>query len=351
MVRIKCCIHCGENRQRLLLKAKTMRKGSKGKVCNSCAFLEEHQDDYDNSILIEDAPNDSSFTTEKSETKQEKCANVGEDGQQEEQSLSAGKEERKEESPFSRFLKEGNAGYQIFQMKGGIRSFLNVEDLVRCSSSGVPVLMDLCRTFTLSEVLAKKTKILPSLDHTNRLDIKVYRGVKTYLNKQWEEKYNDYDELYFNEYRICVGGRPQTLHQPTPGHRHYSDAYHPDELDDMNIIIDQDLNDDGIDRSELPHFVSAHFGDKSVHLTSRKDISDKVLPIVKDNELIIDTCRIEKGSYYQKIYKRLFGDPCHGKVKKLTITLRNPVTGEYTYHDFKENRRVHLLMQCDDDQL
>jgi len=54
---------------------------------------------------------------------------------------------------FTGFFAEGSVGCQLFQMDGGIRSYLSVEDLVICSATDIPLLQEMCRVYFVSDLV------------------------------------------------------------------------------------------------------------------------------------------------------------------------------------------------------
>lgn len=249
-------------------------------------------------------------------------------------------------SAFAGFFEEGGLGCQLFQMDGGIRSYLSLTDLSKCSASGIPMLKEMCRTYFVPDLVENKGKFRPSQELRIALGTDVMQRVTKYsVNTRKIYHHPKYPRGTQREVEACFGiqmekKRPKAMYKRSLGNIYKAYIYHPDELDQVHAIIDRYLRLHGVDRTadrSAPRLVSAHY----CSAVGRKRITKKVASMIKDDEFVLTSPR----KYAKYWYNDLFGDPFPRQTKYLEIVLECEATGQKTTHRFREDTRVDLAIR------
>jgi len=235
------------------------------------------------------------------------------------------KEERG--TSFGGFFSEGSIGCQLFQMDGGIRS---------CERFGIMLanwsLQQMCRTYTVPELVETINLALPTLDLPIALGTEVMTKVRTHLRRKKKSKIPGAES------------RPNTLFTRTAANKFWAYLYHPDELKQVHCIIDRHLRKHGVDKNssegKVPVLLSAFYGTRG-HDSRRKDVTRKVKSFIKDKELVLLQPPNNRIHYW---YNALFGDPSPNFPKTLEIVTRNESTGVRKRRRFREDSRVSMRL-------
>mmetsp|Transcript_4130 Transcript_4130/g.8335 ORF Transcript_4130/g.8335 Transcript_4130/m.8335 type:complete len:372 (-) Transcript_4130:79-1194(-) len=253
-------------------------------------------------------------------------------------------------SAFIGFFEEGSVGCQLFQMDGGIRSYLSVEDLVKCSTSGIPSLKELCRTYFAPDLVENKGQFLATQALRIELRTKVMQSVTTYSIGKPEKSLN----FWLTHVSSFEGSasKPKANSQRSLGNTYKAYIYHPDELDQVHAIVDRYLRRYGVERtadSPAPLLVLAHY---CSNFGRKKTVTRKVAAMIKDDELVLSSPR----KYARYWYNDWFGDIFPAKTKYLEILTQSKnkyleilsqskKTGVTRVHIFREDTRVALAIR------
>ena len=259
---------------------------------------------------------------------------------------------------FRNFFREGSVGRDLFEKKGtGIRSYLTIEDLLRCSEAHGTGLSDgLCATYTVSEILQKMNGMYQSRpEHeidtvlSDNLERIVLEHVHSFMNSDayWYVEYNEFKK------------------RPT---RYYLEGrflYHPEELTEIYQIVMFFLRARG---SILPVDVEVKVkAEASIANTIWKtyvlrgatfwscsrsvDVTAKIKELVKSHFGCLVLHRYLAPEGVEWYFCSLFGDIEPRKTKSLNIRVMDPETGQVSDFIFLESETVVLKLDIDDQDI
>ena len=235
------------------------------------------------------------------------------------------------ENPFHRFFEEGNVGRALFQMPGGIRSYLTTHELVDCAKTG-PTMHRICRTYTVHELLQGRELLPPDL----RLLIDEIKTKVTQYAKVTEQA----------EYEMETVSRPSRVIQQ--GRLFYwTQLFHPNEKDLVTTLIENYL---AIVPLETLRLVSAYFGPDDYDVTPivQNIVNQHNGRLVLQKPRFSDTPEcgvpVDKPATFRWWYIRIFGDPLFRKSKLLHLQLIYPGSGKRKDLIFSENEEVDMSL-------
>ena len=267
------------------------------------------------------------------------------------------------------FFSKGGVETTLFT--NNIAPYLTVGDMVQCAKTGKS-LHRLCRTYTVPELLRTKPLEL-SRDHRVQLGCDVMKQVTAYGSRK---------------------ERPTRITILSPSECFRAKLYHPQELDQVNILIDKYMALHGtpkvlpsasnstesetalVDDSEknessrtqggqgnledTPVLVSTVFGPRESSVkrgtdSNSLDVTGRIKELVVTegggHRLVLVPPPIVRNAHGSRKrapttmhywYTRLFGDPCPRTTKVLLVTVCDPVTRKNTTFKFEENQVVDI---------
>jgi len=256
---------------------------------------------------------------------------------------------------YYNFFRKGSVGRDLFEKTGtGIRSYLTIEDLLRCSEAHGTGLSDgICATYTVPDILQR-------LDgkYQNRPE----HEIDTALSNDFERIVNSYVFKWFmnrDENKYSYLGPPR---------------FHPEELPEIYPLVKTFLRARG---SLIPFPVDAERSTETRTATStsnniprncgktyvllgatfsalrsgsniERDVTAKIKELVKSHFGCLVLHRLLAPWGAQWYYCSLFGDIAPGLSKTLSIRVLDPETGQNLAILLKEDENVVLRLDFPD---